>query len=111
MRTRLKAAIHTQEDVLSLFNNRGSITKANAASSMITATKAENVSITMGFKNINCIYIEICFFHKELMQKEVYAHLEIANSNYNKLENGHRDLSVDELLKLSKLFNLTTDPF
>src|SRR5690606_23682087 len=24
-------------------------------------------------------------------------------------ENGHRDLSVDELKKLSKLFNLTTD--
>jgi transcriptional regulator with XRE-family HTH domain len=46
---------------------------------------------------------------KGLMQKEVSAHLEIGNSNYNKLENGHRDLSVDELLKLSKLFNLTTD--
>lgn len=46
---------------------------------------------------------------KGLMQKEVSAHLGIGNSNYNKLENGHRDLSVEELLKLSKLFNLTTD--
>jgi transcriptional regulator with XRE-family HTH domain len=46
---------------------------------------------------------------KGLMQKEVSAHLGIGNRNYNKLENGHRDLSVDELLKLSKLLNLTTD--
>lgn len=46
---------------------------------------------------------------KNLMQKEVSAHLGIGNSNYNKLENGHRELSVEELLKLSKLFNLTTD--
>jgi len=43
------------------------------------------------------------------MQKEVSAHLGIGNSNYNKLENGHRDLSVDELQKLAILFNMTTD--
>lgn len=43
------------------------------------------------------------------MQKEVSSFLDIGNSNYNKLENGHRDLSIDELQKLSKLFNLTTD--
>lgn len=46
---------------------------------------------------------------KRLMQKEVSSFLDIGNSNYNKLENGHRDLSIDELQKLSKLFNLTTD--
>jgi transcriptional regulator with XRE-family HTH domain len=46
---------------------------------------------------------------KVLMQKEVSSFLDIGNSNYNKLENGHRDLSVDELQKLSNLFNLTTD--
>jgi transcriptional regulator with XRE-family HTH domain len=46
---------------------------------------------------------------KGLMQKEVSAHLAIGNSNYNKLENGHRDLSVDELQKLAILFNMTTD--
>jgi transcriptional regulator with XRE-family HTH domain len=46
---------------------------------------------------------------KGLMQKEVSAHLGIGNSNYNKLENGHRDLSVEELQKLSILFNMTTD--
>ncbi len=46
---------------------------------------------------------------KGMMQKEISAHLEIGNSNYNKLENGHRDLSLEELQKLSILFNLTTD--
>ena len=47
--------------------------------------------------------------YKGLMQKEVSAHLGIGNSNYNKLENGHRDLSVEELQKLSILFSMTTD--
>ncbi|MDR1458949.1 MAG: helix-turn-helix transcriptional regulator [Bacteroidales bacterium] len=46
---------------------------------------------------------------KGLMQKEVSSYLDIGNSNYNKLENGRRDLSVDELQKLARLFNLTTD--
>ena len=46
---------------------------------------------------------------KGLMQKEVSSFLGIGNSNYNKLENEHRDLSVEELQKLSKLSNLTTD--
>ncbi|MEN9656459.1 MAG: hypothetical protein RL311_1440 [Bacteroidota bacterium] len=46
---------------------------------------------------------------KGLMQKEISSYLDIGNSNYNKLENGHRDLSVEELQKLTKLFNLTAD--
>lgn len=46
---------------------------------------------------------------KGLMQKEVSSYLGIGNSNYNKLENGRRDLSIDELQKLAKLFNMTTD--
>lgn len=46
---------------------------------------------------------------KGLMQKEVSAYIGIGNSNYNKLENGHRDLSVEELQRLSILFNMTTD--
>ena len=44
-----------------------------------------------------------------LMQKEVSAHLSIGSSNYNKLENGHGDLSIGELQKLAILFNMTTD--
>ena len=46
---------------------------------------------------------------KGFMQKEVSSYLAIGNSNYNKLENSHRDLSIDELQKLTKLFNLTAD--
>lgn len=46
---------------------------------------------------------------KGLMQKEISAFLGIGNSNYNKLENGHRDLSVEELQQLAILFNMTTD--
>jgi transcriptional regulator with XRE-family HTH domain len=46
---------------------------------------------------------------KGLLQKEVSAYLAIGNSNYNKLENGYRDLSVEELQKLAILFNMTTD--
>jgi transcriptional regulator with XRE-family HTH domain len=46
---------------------------------------------------------------KRLMQKEVSSFLNIGNSNYNKLENGKRDLSVNELKLLADLFNLTTD--
>jgi len=43
---------------------------------------------------------------KGLMQKEVSAHLSIGNSNYNKLENSHRYLSVEELQKLPILFHV-----
>ncbi len=43
------------------------------------------------------------------MQKEFSAYLAIGNSNYNKLENRHRDLSVEELQRLAILFNMTTD--
>jgi transcriptional regulator with XRE-family HTH domain len=46
---------------------------------------------------------------KGLMQKEVSSYLDIGNSNYNKLENGHRELSINELQKLTTLFNLTAD--
>ncbi|MEZ5045298.1 MAG: helix-turn-helix transcriptional regulator [Saprospiraceae bacterium] len=46
---------------------------------------------------------------KGFMQKEVSAHLGIGNSNYNKLENGKRELSVAELKQLTLLFNLTAD--
>ena len=47
--------------------------------------------------------------NRGLMQKEVSAHLSIGNSNYNKLENGHRNLSIGELQKLAILFNITID--
>lgn len=46
---------------------------------------------------------------KGLMQKEVSFFLGIGNSNYNKLENGRRDLSVEEPRKSRKLINHITD--
>ncbi len=42
------------------------------------------------------------------MQKEASTYLEFGNNNYNKQENGHRYLLVNELQKLPMLFNITT---
>jgi transcriptional regulator with XRE-family HTH domain len=44
-----------------------------------------------------------------LIQKQVAAELGIGYSNYNKMENGLREPSVDELQKLAKLFGITVD--
>ena len=43
------------------------------------------------------------------IQKQVAAELGIGYSNYNKMENGAREPSVDELQKLAKLYNITVD--
>jgi transcriptional regulator with XRE-family HTH domain len=44
-----------------------------------------------------------------LIQKQVAAELGIGYSNYNKMENGQREPSVEELKKLARLFNITVD--
>jgi transcriptional regulator with XRE-family HTH domain len=46
---------------------------------------------------------------KGLLQKQVAADLDIGYTNYNKLENGIREPSVNELQKLSKLFGISVD--
>ena len=46
---------------------------------------------------------------KGLLQKEVANDLEIGYTNYNKLEKGNRDVSLDELVKFSKFYGLTID--
>jgi len=46
---------------------------------------------------------------KGLRQKEVYTFLEIGKSVYSKIENEGREATVQELLKLSKLFDMTID--
>ena len=46
---------------------------------------------------------------KELLQKQVASDLGIGYTNYNKMENGYREPSVNELDKLSKLFGMTVD--
>ena len=44
-----------------------------------------------------------------LLQKEVALHIGVDKSTYSKIEKGSRDVTVAELQKLSKLFNLSAD--
>lgn len=44
-----------------------------------------------------------------LLQKEVALHIGVDKSTYSKIEKGLREITVAELQKLTKLFNLTTD--
>ncbi|MBP7846028.1 MAG: helix-turn-helix transcriptional regulator [Candidatus Pacebacteria bacterium] len=44
-----------------------------------------------------------------LLQKEVASHIDVDKSTYSKIEKGTREVTVAELQKLTKLFNLTTD--
>ena len=44
-----------------------------------------------------------------LLQKEVALHIGVDKSTYSKIEKGLREVTVQELQKLSKLFNLSTD--
>lgn len=46
---------------------------------------------------------------KELRQKEVANALDIGYSNYNKIENGNREISVKELQGLAGFYNITVD--
>lgn len=46
---------------------------------------------------------------KGLRQKDVHSFLEIGKSVYSKIENGGREATVQELIKLSKLFDMTVD--
>ena len=46
---------------------------------------------------------------KGLRQKEVANALDIGYSNYNKIENGNREISVKELQRLAQFYNITVD--
>lgn len=46
---------------------------------------------------------------KGLRQKEVANALDIGYSNYNKIENGNREISVKELQRLAEFYNITVD--
>lgn len=46
---------------------------------------------------------------QNLMQKEVALHIGVDKSTYSKIEKGLREVTVAELNKMAKLFNLTTD--
>ena len=44
-----------------------------------------------------------------LKQIEVASHIDVDKSAYSKIEKGSRALAVEELYKMSQLFNMTTD--
>ncbi len=46
---------------------------------------------------------------KGLQQKEVAVELGLDQSNYNKIENNKREVSIDVLTKLSKIFGVSVD--
>ena len=46
---------------------------------------------------------------KGLRQKEVANALDIGYSNYNKIENGNREISVKELQRLAQFYNISVD--
>ena len=46
---------------------------------------------------------------KGLMQKEVAAAADMQASNYSKIESGQRDISVEALDRIARLFGMTVD--
>ncbi|WP_310557272.1 helix-turn-helix domain-containing protein [Flavobacterium sp.] len=46
---------------------------------------------------------------KGMMQKEIASIANMQASNYSKIESGQRDISVEALDKISKLFGMTVD--
>ena len=46
---------------------------------------------------------------KGLRQKDIYSYLEISKSVYSKIENGGRDATVQELIKIAQLFDMSID--
>lgn len=44
-----------------------------------------------------------------LLQKDVALHIGVDKSTYSKIEKGSRELTIAELQKLTKLFNLSSD--
>lgn len=46
---------------------------------------------------------------KDLLQKDVAAHIGVDKSAYSKIEKGLRDITVAELLTMAQLFNVSID--
>jgi transcriptional regulator with XRE-family HTH domain len=46
---------------------------------------------------------------KELLQKDVAAHIAVDKSTYSKIEKGTREVSVKELQLIAQLFNMSID--
>ena len=45
----------------------------------------------------------------DLTQKQVAAHLNVLQNTYSQYETGHRQLPIDVLIKLSELYQVSTD--
>ena len=46
---------------------------------------------------------------KNIMQKEVAAHIKVDKSTYSKIEKGLREITAKELILIAKLFDTTVD--
>ena len=53
--------------------------------------------------------IKVIRENQNLLQKDVANHIGVDKSTYSKIEKGMREVTVAELQKLTKLFNLNTD--
>jgi len=45
----------------------------------------------------------------DLTQKQVAEYLNIRQNTYSQYETGHRQLSIDVLIKLARFYNVSTD--
>lgn len=46
---------------------------------------------------------------RDISQKDMATMLDMNQSNYSRIENGHQEPSLDQLMKMAKIFNLTID--
>lgn len=46
---------------------------------------------------------------RDISQKDMASMLDMNQSNYSRIENGHQEPSLDQLMKIAKIFNLTID--
>lgn len=46
---------------------------------------------------------------RDISQKDMASMLDMNQSNYSRIENGHQEPSLDQLMKMAKIFNLTID--
>lgn len=46
---------------------------------------------------------------RDISQKDMAAMLNMNQSNYSRIETGHQEPSLDQLIKIAEIFNLTID--
>lgn len=58
---------------------------------------------------VRCLRLKDIREDLDLTQKEVAAHLNVLQNTYSQYETEHRQLPVEALIKLSKLYHVSTD--